>query len=215
MQLPPVSELRHVSLVLRLLEELVTAPGLTRPPLPTSTNDDEEDWVVLRESGEETRELRRQEPGIQSLDDLELLFAQVPLQSVTEFALRQLREDEGLQTGVQVRKMSAGCLFLTVVFLLKAVRLLLEGAKRFSVYDHFARLLGNSALRLVQCWARACHGAQSDALSRKCFAELIKVWFRVLRFFVFESTQKGSVNVVFSARHSVCAMFSGVRCGHV
>ncbi len=70
LQLPVLTTVHHVALVLTLLEELLTAACLTRK---RNKDEDEEDWVVMRQSGENTTT----EAGIQSQDDLELLFAQV------------------------------------------------------------------------------------------------------------------------------------------
>ncbi len=148
LQLPVFGDIGHVGLSLRLLDDLLTAPALTKLVI----REDESDWVVMRQSGDS-----HLEGGIQSQDDLELLFAQVPLVAMTEFSLRYMSEADGLQAGVH------------------AIRLLLSGAKRFSMFDHFCKLLGNSALRLLQIWAGACGSVQSEALCKKCFGELLKV----------------------------------------
>jgi len=192
LQLPRPYELRHVALVLRLLSELLEAPELTKPAPELQANDD--DWVMLRESGDS-----RLLPGIQSQDDLELFFAQIPLLPATEYAMRGMDEIEGLQMGVQ------------------AIRLLLDGAKRFSMHDHFSKLLGNSALRSLQIWAESCGGAQAEALCRKCFGELLKVSEERKQFFrsFFPFFFPGPVDVVFSSRCSFRIVLGNVRGGDV
>jgi hypothetical protein len=173
-----------VALVLRLLSELLEAPELTKPAPELQANDD--DWVMLRESGDS-----RLLPGIQSQDDLELFFAQIPLLPATEYAMRGMDEIEGLQMGVQ------------------AIRLLLDGAKRFSMHDHFSKLLGNSALRSLQIWAESCGGARRQ---KHCAESVLESYLRYQRrgnnffevFFPFFS-RSGRCGVFFAMFLSDCA----------
>ena len=149
-QLPPVfGALHHAVLALQLLEELLTAPQLT------GSRSNDEEWVLLRESGDGGGGEAGAEAGIQTQDDLELLFAQVPLAEMARFALGSLPPRDSLAVGTH------------------ALRLLLAGARRLGLFPHFARVLGQAAVRLLRVWSARAAPPVADALCEEMLGTLL------------------------------------------
>ncbi len=147
LQMPPKFEaMHHVVLALQLLKEVLVRPDLSDPAA-------EDEWVLLRQSADGNAEDADGSGQLQ--DDLELLFAQLRLPEMVDFALNCLQPHESFE----VARMT--------------LRLLLGGARKFASFPHFARLLGQCAVRVVNVWAPRSSAGDSDSLCADAFSLLL------------------------------------------
>lgn len=159
----------HVELAMQLLDEVLTPRDASGGEIAStaaaaraaSANDADSDelsadWVFVV-SDEDTLRAASVARFIQSQDDFEALFAQVPLARMAAFVLRpallssRFAQDPAatLQVGIWT------------------LRRLLRACAQFFAFDHFARVLVKASIRVLRLWVselRQRHRLQNDPL---------------------------------------------------